>query len=113
MSEDQVMQKQEQDAAHAAELIHAEDLHAAEPESGLVEGAARTPLHKLKKGKFGSRIECHEIGMQERVLIGQQFAVEIKWVMLAKQLRNQHILPFFSLEKWMYNGHRFDLQLFY
>ena len=85
------MQKQEQEAAHAAELTHGE----------------QQPLHKLKKGK------CHQVGMQERVQIGQQFAIEIKWLMLAKQLRNQHILPFFSLEKWMYSGHRFDPQLFY
>ena len=107
------MQKQEQEAAHAAELTHGEDLHAAESESGLVKGAAQQPLHKLKKGKFGCRTECHQVGMQERVQIGQQFAIEVKWVMLAKQLRNQRILPFFSLEKWMYSGHRFDPQLFY
>ena len=68
---------------------------------------------QMPKGKFGHRTECHQAGMHERVQIGQQFASEVKWVMLAKQLRNQHILPFFSLEKWMYSGHRFDPQLFY
>ena len=95
----------EKDTAHAAHMVELAETTAAKADDNQPE--AQTQRQRSDSWAPSTAPVKHQrLEMRVRVASAKQFANEVKWELLAHQLRNEHVLTCFNLEKWMNSGLR-------
>ena len=98
LKENQSMHSQlrKKDTAHAAHMAELAETTSSKADGNQPEVQAQST----------APVKNPRLEMRVRVASARQFANEVKWELLAHQLRNEHLLTCFDLEKWMNSGLR-------